>query len=237
MARDGEPLGSPQDDQVPGRYTVHSVARALRLVGIVADGPAEGQTLSELASALGASKSTTLALARTLESFGFLRDTRPGPRYTLGTALIRLGDIVSRQLPLGDICRPLLDELSETTKMTARIAVPEAGYPVFIARVDGPGSVRFYTPLGQREVPYASAAGKAILSTLPEPEVRRICAETGLAPRTAHTITDIEHAAGQPGRRPAARLRGGRRGGRRGRVLRRARRSSATTAAAPARSA
>ena len=141
------------------------MARALRLVGIVADGPAEGQTLSELAAPLGISKSSTLALARTLEAAGFLRETRPGPRYTLGTALIRLGDIVGRQLPLGDLCRPLLDELSETTKMTARIAVAEAGYPVFIARVDGPGSVRFYTPLGQREVPYASAAGKAILST------------------------------------------------------------------------
>ncbi len=176
-----------------GRYTVKSVARALRLVGIVADGPAEGQTLSELAAAVGISKSSTLALARTLEAAGFLRETRPGPRYTLGTALIRLGDIVGRQLPLGDLCRPLLDELSETTKMTTRIAVAEVGYPVFIARVDGPGSVRFYTPLGQREVPYASAAGKAILCTMTEPEVRRVCAEAGIgnAPRTAHTITDI----------------------------------------------
>ncbi|MFI5066784.1 MAG: helix-turn-helix domain-containing protein, partial [Streptosporangiales bacterium] len=70
-----------QDGRPAGRYTVQSVARALRLVGIVADGPAEGQTLSELAGALGTSKSTTLALARTLESFGYLRDARPGPRY------------------------------------------------------------------------------------------------------------------------------------------------------------
>jgi IclR family acetate operon transcriptional repressor len=187
-----EQVATEQDGAEAGRYTVKSVARALRLVGIVADGPAEGQTLSELAVPLGISKSSTLALARTLEAAGFLRETRPGPRYTLGTALIRLGDIVGRQLPLGDLCRPLLDELSETTKMTARIAVAEAGYPVFIARVDGPGSVRFYTPLGQREVPYASAAGKAILCTMTEPEVRRVCAETGLAPRTAHTITDID---------------------------------------------
>jgi len=188
----GEQVAVQQDGQPAGRYTVQSVARALRLVGIVADGPPEGQTLSELAGALGTSKSTTLALARTLAAFGYLRDARPGPRYMLGTALIRLGDIVGRQLPLGDLCRPLLDDLSEATKMTARIAVCEAGYPVFIARVDGPGSVRFFTPLGQREVPYASAAGKAILSILPEAEVRRICAETGLAPRTAHTITDLD---------------------------------------------
>jgi IclR family transcriptional regulator, acetate operon repressor len=175
-----------------GRYTVRSVARALQLVDIVADGPAEGQTLSDLARALGTSKSTTLSLARTMAAAGLLRDTRPGPRYTLGTALIRLGDIARRQLPLGDLCRPLLEELADVTKMTSRVAVCDEGYPVFIDRIDGPGSVRFHAPLGQREVPYATAAGKAILSTMDEQAVRALCAETGLRPRTAHTITDID---------------------------------------------
>ena len=174
------------------RYTVQSVARALRLVDFVATGPAEGQSLTELARSLGTSKSTTLALARTLTSFGYLRDIRPGPRYALGTALIRLGDIVGRQLPIGDLCRPLLEELSAATKMTTRVAVSDGGHPVFIARVDGPGSVRFHTPLGQREVPYASAAGKAILATMEEHQVRAVCAETGFTPRTSHTITDID---------------------------------------------
>jgi IclR family acetate operon transcriptional repressor len=156
----------------------------------VADGPPEGRSLSELAHELGTSKSTALALARTLAAFGYLRDARPG--YTLGTALIRLGDIVGRHLPLGDLCRPLLEELSREARMTARVAVREEGYPVFIDRVDGPGSVRFHTPLGQREVPYASAAGKAILSVMTEAEVRRLCGETGLQPRTSHTITDLD---------------------------------------------
>jgi len=175
-----------------GRYTVRSVARALQLVDIVAEGPAEGQTLSDLARALGTSKSTTLSLARTMAAVGLLRDTRPGPRYTLGTALIRLGDIARRQLPLGDLCRPLLEELADATKMTSRVAVCDEGYPVFIDRIDGPGSVRFHAPLGQREVPYATAAGKAILSAMDEQAVRALCAETGLRPRTAHTITDID---------------------------------------------
>lgn len=179
------------DLRVAGRYTVQSVARALRLVEIVAEGPADGCSLSELAKALGTSKSSTLALARTLAGFGYLRDAHPGPGYTLGTALIRLGDIVSRQLPLSDLCRPLIEELSQTTRMTARVAISDDGYPVFIDRVDGPGSVRFHTPLGQRELPYASAAGKAILSAMDDDGIRRMCAETGFAPRTAHTITDV----------------------------------------------
>jgi IclR family acetate operon transcriptional repressor len=184
--------GEPAPPGPAGRYTVRSVARALQLVDIVAEGPAEGQTLSDLARALGASKSTTLSLARTMAAAGLLRDTRPGPRYTLGTALIRLGDIARRQLPLGDLCRPLLEELADATKMTSRVAVCDEGYPVFIDRIDGPGSVRFHAPLGQREVPYATGAGKAILSTMDEQAVRALCAETGLRPRTAHTITDID---------------------------------------------
>jgi IclR family transcriptional regulator, acetate operon repressor len=181
-----------EDRQVAGRYTVQSVARALRLVEIVAGGPPGGLSLSELARTLGTSKSSTLALARTLVAFGYLRDAHPGPGYTLGTGLIRLGDIVGRQLPLGDLCRPLIEDLSRETKLTARVAISDDGYPVFVDRVDGPGSVRFHTPLGQRELPYASAAGKAILAAMDADGVRRMCAETGLAPRTAHTITDME---------------------------------------------
>src|SRR5262252_2458165 len=104
----------------------------MRLLTIVADGPAEGLSLSDLARALGTSKSTTLALARTLTSAGMLRDSRPGPRYTLGTALIRLGDITRGQLPLSEICRPVLAELADLTKMTSRVAICDDGYPVFI---------------------------------------------------------------------------------------------------------
>jgi IclR family transcriptional regulator, acetate operon repressor len=183
--------GPASGDLVAGRYTVRSVARALRLVEAVADGPAGGRTLSDLARELGTSKSTTLALARTLCAFGFLREAAHGRGYALGTALIRLGDVAGQQIPLRDLCRPLIDELSRETKMTARAAVNDGGYPVFIDRVDGPGTVRFHTPLGQREVPYASAAGKAILAALGEAVVRQVCADTGLRPRTTHTITDV----------------------------------------------
>jgi IclR family acetate operon transcriptional repressor len=179
------------DEEVAGRYTVRSVARAMRLVQIVADGPAEGLPLSELARALGTSKSTTLSLARTLTAFGMLRDGQPGPRYTLGTGLIRLGDIARGQLPLGDVCRPLLVELSDLTKMTSRLAICDDGFPVFIERVDGPGSVRFHTPLGQREMPHSSAAGKAILATMTGEQVRDVCGQAGLPRRTSHTITDL----------------------------------------------
>ena len=95
-------MASEADRQIAGRYTVQSVARALRLVEIVAAGPPGGLSLSELSRTLETSKSSTLALARTLVAFGYLRDAHPGPGYTLGTGLIRLGDFAGRQLPLGE---------------------------------------------------------------------------------------------------------------------------------------
>ncbi|HEX5189133.1 MAG TPA: hypothetical protein VFW16_06320, partial [Streptosporangiaceae bacterium] len=52
--------------------------------------------------------------------------------------------------------------------MTTRVAICVEGYPVFVDRVDGPGSVRFHAPLGPRAAPHASAAGKAMLATMPE---------------------------------------------------------------------
>lgn len=173
------------------RYTVRSVARAIALVDLVAGAQPPGLSLSELARGLDASKSATLSLVRTLVAAGYVRDTKPGPRYTLGTAFIRLGDIAGLQLPLSNLCRPALEELSRATAMTSRVAISDGGFPVFIDRVDGPGSVRFHAPLGQREIPYASAAGKAILATMPQDQVRRVCLEAGLVRRTAHTITDI----------------------------------------------
>jgi len=50
------------DRRIAGRYTVQSVARALRLVEIVAEGPPGGLSLSELSRALGTSRRGTLPL-------------------------------------------------------------------------------------------------------------------------------------------------------------------------------
>ena len=175
------------EDPIAGPYP-QSVVRALRLVDIAGGRPV-GYPQRDV-RALGTSKSSTLARPGRWCPVTCVMRTQGG--LHAGTALLRLGDIVGRQLPLGDLCRPLIEDLSRATRMTARGAVNDEGYAVFASRVDGPGGVRFYTPLGRRELPNACAAGKAILSTMDEDGIRRMCAEVGLAPRTAHTITDIE---------------------------------------------
>lgn len=173
------------------RYTVGSVARALTVLDTVAAAPDEGITVSELARTLGTSKSTAFSLVRTLVSRGFLREVLPGPRYHLGMALVRLGDEATRGFPLGRVCEPVLLQLSRDTGLTTRAAISDHGYPIFIARVDSPGAIRFHTALGVRELPHTSSAGKAILSQMSHGEIEALVQETGLPRRTRKTITTL----------------------------------------------
>lgn len=174
------------------RYQVQSVARAASLLDEIANHGPSGLSVTEIAVRLGVAKSTALALARTLAAAGLLRGVDPGPRYVLGLNLLRLGDLVGQQTSIAELGLPTLRELSSVTRMTARLAMNEAGYPIFLERIDGEGSVRFHAPLGQREEPHATAAGKAILACLDEVDVRLLIGRAGMARYTPKTLTDIE---------------------------------------------
>lgn len=185
-------MPNKHDAHVGERYQVQSVARAARLLNIVADHGGQGLSVTEIADELGVAKSTALALARTLAAGGLLRGVDPGPRYVLGLNLLRLGDLVGQQTSIAELGLPVLRDLSAATGMTARLAMNEEGYPVFLERIDGEGSIRFHAPLGQREEPHATAAGKAILACLDPSFVRALLDEAGMTRYTAKTLTDAE---------------------------------------------
>ena len=168
------------NNETINRYQVQSVARAMEILELVASSGENGLSLTEIAQAVGMAKSSTIAAARTLAQFGLLQIDGPGPRYRLGLALLRYGDLVAQQTTLGKSALPLLHELTEATGLTARLAMNDNGFPVFVERVDGKGSVRFHTPLGQRESPHATSAGKVILAQLDEDHVRKVIDEVGL---------------------------------------------------------
>ena len=183
------------DQAGPGadnKYIVQSVARCLRLLDLLGLNAADGLSLTEAAKRLATSKSATFALLQTLIADDFVIEVSPGPRYRLGPAILRLADSQVRSLPLIDAVRPVMQALTIETGWTSRLAVSEHGYAVFMDRVDGSGTIRFFTPLGRRELPHHSAAGKAMLASQTGTQVRAFVAEAGLPGHTRHTITDID---------------------------------------------
>ena len=182
----------PNINEPVKRYEVQSVARAAHLLDLVGNAGARGLGVTEIAGHLQVAKSTALSLARTLAAAGLLRAVEPGPRYVLGLTLLRLGDLVAQQTSIGELGLPALRDLSSETGMTARLAMNENGYPVFLERIDGEGSIRFHAPLGQREEPHATAAGKAILAQMSERDVRALIDEAGMAIYTSKTLATID---------------------------------------------
>jgi len=174
------------------RYRLQSVDRALDALEALAAAGQGGLTLTELTGALSVSKSTAFALLYTLTARGYVAESgdRRSRTYRLGMALAKLGDAAEEQSPLVSLAMPVLQSVTQTTGLTARLVVPDGAYAVAVARVDAPGTVRFASYLGTREYPHCTSAGKALLAALPPEQARALAAEAGLPPRTARTITD-----------------------------------------------
>jgi len=179
------------------RYRLQSVDRALDALEALAAAGQGGLTLTELTGALSVSKSTAFALLYTLTARGYVAESgdRRSRTYRLGMALAKLGDAAEEQSPLVSLAMPVLQSVTQTTGLTARLVVPDGAYAVAVARVDAPGTVRFASYLGTREYPHCTSAGKALLAALPPEQARALAAEAGLPPRTARTITDPDALA------------------------------------------
>src|SRR5215471_19622046 len=109
---------------------VQSIERAFDLLEMMADaGGALG--LSELSTLSGLPLPTVHRLMRTLVNRGYVRQ-EASRRYTLGSRLIRLGEISSRML--GTWLRPFLTQLVRTTGETANLAMLDGDEVVYIAQ-------------------------------------------------------------------------------------------------------
>jgi IclR family acetate operon transcriptional repressor len=165
---------------------VQSIERAFDLLEMLADaGGALG--LSELASTSGLPLPTVHRLMRTLVNRGYVRQ-EASRRYTLGSRLIRLGEISSRTL--GTWLRPVLAQLVRETGETANLAMLDGDEVVYIAQVPSPHSMRMFTEPGRRVRPHCTAVGKALLAQLPPEQARALLQRDGMPAYTPTTITD-----------------------------------------------
>ncbi|MFG2632231.1 IclR family transcriptional regulator [Streptomyces sp. NPDC048473] len=175
------------------KYWVKSVARAADILEALA-APAQGNGLSvtEVGQACSISKSAAFGMLQTLRAYGLVSDDGEGMnrRYRLGMSLARLGDRARSQVSLRGVAHPVLRELTRTTGMASRLAVPEDGHAVVVDQVELDQRVRLDLRMGQRELPHCTGLGKALLSAMPQSEAAAVVERFGLPRRTSRTITD-----------------------------------------------
>lgn len=142
--------------------TSQTLDRGLRVLGLLADAP-EGLTVTEIAGALGMSRTVVYRLVVTLEQHSLVRRSADG-RCRLGLAVLAL----ARQAHplLRDAALPALRRLAESTAATAYLGVVDGADLLTVAVAEPPRSdVHVTYRLGSRTSLERGAAGRAILAS------------------------------------------------------------------------
>jgi IclR family acetate operon transcriptional repressor len=163
---------------------VQSVARVLDVLEVVANAGGE-MALSQIAATSGVPLPTVYRLARTLVDRGYMRQL-PNRRYALGSRLIPLGEVAGAML--GTWARPALEDLVTELGESANLAALDGDRAVYIGQVPSRHAVRMFTEVGRRVPLHSTGVGKALLSLLPDDEVRGLMARTGMPAQTPHTL-------------------------------------------------
>ena len=179
--------------KTPGSGGVTSVERAVDVLELMGNAQRD-VGLTELAALSGLPMPTIHRLVRTLVGRGYIRQL-PSRRYALGAPLIRLGESARRSM--APWARPQLAALVESIGETANMAILDGDMVVYVAQVPSRHSMRMFTEVGRRVPAHCSGVGKAVLSQLPEAEVRELVTRAGMPARTPHTITDPDVLAAE----------------------------------------
>jgi DNA-binding IclR family transcriptional regulator len=142
-----------------GRESSLTLERGLALLQAVADSESEAPTISDLATAIGASRAAVYRLLVPLQDRGLIR--RDGSKVRLGLGLLRLAARVTPQLRLAAL--PALRELAEAVGATAHLTVADGEEAQAVAVIE-PSWTTYHVAyrVGTRHPLSRGAAGKAI---------------------------------------------------------------------------
>lgn len=144
--------------------------------------------VTDLADGLGMAKSTVHRHVETMAHHGYVVRV-DGDRYRTGLRLFDLGADARNSRELYEVARPKIDELAAETDEKVWCITEECGRSIHLYGGSGRHSVRTHTREGQRGYLHQTAAGKAVLATLPVERVEAIVDRHGLPAATEQTIT------------------------------------------------
>lgn len=178
-------MSTPQTD----RAEVASLDKAIRVLEYLAqiDGDI---SLGKLAGSMDMPKTTLLRLLTTLASHGMVQQDHETKNYRLGWALIYLGAAAAQTFDLSKLLRPFLERLSQETGESASLVRLRKNYAVYVDRVSSNNIIRGGLGVGAELELHVSAAGKMLLSGLPDEDIRRLFKKYPLTKHTEKTIVN-----------------------------------------------
>ncbi|MGZ5031756.1 MAG: IclR family transcriptional regulator [Usitatibacter sp.] len=143
-----------------------TVQKALNLLeALVRSG--QPRRLTELARQLGLTKPNVYRLLSTLSVLGYVKKDPDTSLYSPTLKLWEMGSMLVRDVDLVSVAGPRLRRLADETHESVQLAVFDAGFVVYVDKVDSAQPLKAMTSIGTRVPATVSSTGKAMLAWLP----------------------------------------------------------------------
>jgi IclR family transcriptional regulator, acetate operon repressor len=172
MATSSDRASGPDSASKPN-YPIGSVDSALRLLALLAEHPSV--RIAEASKRLDVARSTAHRLMQMLQYHGLAQQDPESKSYTAGPVLISLGLQAVRNLDERLTARPYIERLMEEVNETVLfLALQDGGQLLVLDSVEPSRALRVGNRTAMVLPAYASAAGRAILATLPAERIRKL---------------------------------------------------------------
>ncbi|WP_397540113.1 IclR family transcriptional regulator [Rummeliibacillus pycnus] len=146
-------------------------------------------SFQEIIELSGIPKTSVFRMLKSLEEMEFL-EKGTDAKYRLGILFLKFGHLVSMRLDVRKIAYPIMNELHNDIKEAINLIVRDGHEAIYIEKVDTKQKVRLYTAIGRKSPLYAGACSRAILSFLPDTEIKKYLESIELTSFATGTITD-----------------------------------------------
>ncbi|TNC42928.1 IclR family transcriptional regulator [Mumia zhuanghuii] len=153
---------------------------------------------SRVADAIGLPRSSTYHLLAAMTEEDFVVHYPEDRTWGLGIGAWEVGVAFAQQEPLARLARVPLARLVDTLRHSAHLAVLHGTDVLYVLEERAPGRPSLVTDVGVRLPAHLTASGRAILATLPRPQVRALypdasafVSRTDVGPRTPTQLRDL----------------------------------------------
>ncbi|NKC31243.1 IclR family transcriptional regulator [Falsiroseomonas selenitidurans] len=180
----------PRIDGPPRGEGLQAVAIAFEILEYLA-AQRGGVGVSDLARALGTTKSRVHRHLRTLLACGYIVQNAASEKYGVGSRLVTLGRTVAEHFDLASIARETLHELRDRLGQSVVISRADPAGAVVLATLPGREAIEIVVKPGSLMALHCTAQGKLTLAHA-DAALRERVLLSRLDLRTRHTITDPE---------------------------------------------
>jgi len=170
------------------RNFITSLERGLSVLAFLASRNGS-VSLTDLAEGVDLSISTMQRFTYTLQKLGYIERNQKNRKFQLGTKVLTLAPHFLNNSDLFDITYPHLQKLAEGSGETVNINILEGSEIIYVQRILTNHSLLTNIRLGSRVSAHSSAAGKAILASLSENQLKNVLNRLDFKAVTPKTIT------------------------------------------------